>query len=54
MGFNKDKKKKLTELLAKRRAAATGVGTSTPITPPTYATSAPNTTEPALADRQKG
>jgi len=54
MGFNKDKKKKLAELLAKRRAAPAGVGTSTPITPPTSATSAPITTEPAPIDRQKG
>jgi len=41
MGFSKDKKKKLADLLAKRRAAAAGVGTSTPGTPPTSATSAP-------------
>ena len=33
MGFNKDKKKKLADLLAKRRMAAAGVGTSTPIAP---------------------
>jgi len=54
MGFKKDKKKKLVELLAKRRAAAAGVGTSTPRSPPNSATSAPNTTEPASVDRQKG
>jgi len=30
MGFNKDKKKKLANLLAKRRAAAAGVGTVEP------------------------
>ena len=54
MGFNKDKKKKLAELLAKHRAAAAGVGTSMPITPPTFATSAPNTTESALSIDRKG
>jgi len=52
MGFNKDKKKKLADLLAKRRAAAAGVGTS-PRVSPTSATSAP--IEPApVDDRQKG
>jgi len=50
MGFNKDKKKKLADLLAKRKAAAIGVGTSTPRTPPTSATSAPNTNVPAPVD----
>jgi len=55
MGFNKNKKKKLADLLAKRRAATAGVGTSTPIAPPSSATSAPYPIEPAPAvDRQKG
>ena len=55
MGFNKDKKKKLVDLLAKRRAAAAGVCTSTPTSPPPSATFAPNTTEPThVDDRQKG
>ena len=55
MSFNKDKKKKLANLLAKRRTAAAGVGTSTPRTPPTSATSALNTNVPApVDDRQKG
>jgi len=55
MGFNKDKKKKLVELLVKRKAVAAGVGTSSPKTPPPSATSALNTTEPAPVDnRQKG
>jgi len=31
MGFNKDKKKKLADLLAKQRAAAAGAGPSTPL-----------------------
>jgi len=54
MGFNKDKKKKLVDLLAKRRALAVGVGTSTPRTPPTSATFAPHTIELAPDDdRQK-
>jgi len=34
MAFNKDKKKKLAALLAKCRAPAAGVGTSTPTNPP--------------------
>ena len=54
MGFNKDKRKKLGELLAKRRAVTAGVGTSTPRSPPNSATSAPNTTKPAPVDGQKG
>jgi len=55
MGFSKDKKKKLVDLFAKRRAVAAGVGTSTPRTLPTSATSAPQTIEPApVDDRQKG
>ena len=55
IGFNKDKKKKLPDLLAKRRAAAAGVGTSIPRAPPTSPTSAPHTIEPApVDDRQKG
>jgi len=55
MGFSKDKRKKLADLLAKRRVAAAGVGTSTPRTPPTSATSAPQTIEPAPVDnKQKG
>jgi len=55
MGFNKDKKKKLVELLAKRKTAAAGVGTSSLTTPPPSAISAPNTTKPAPVDnRQKG
>jgi len=55
MGFNKDKKKKLADLLAKRRAIAAGVGTSTPTTPQPSFSSAPNTTEAAAVDdRQKG
>jgi len=55
MGFNKDKKKKLAYLLAKRRAAAAGVGTSTPRAPSISATFAPHPIEPAPADdRQKG
>jgi len=44
MTLNKEKKKKLADLLAKRRAAAAGVGTSTP---PPSATSTPNSSEPA-------
>jgi len=32
-GFNKDKKKKPADLLAKRKAAATGANLSTPLTP---------------------
>jgi len=54
MGFNKDKRKKLGELLAKRRAVTAGVGTSTPRSPPNSVTSAPKTTEPAPVDWQKG
>ena len=51
MGFNKDRKKKLAELLAKCRAAAAGMGTSTLRSPLNSVTSAPNTTEPAPVDR---
>jgi len=55
MGFNKYKKKKLADLLAKRRAADAGVGTSMPIAPSTSTTSAPHPNEPTLiVDRQKG
>jgi len=55
MGFNKYKKKKLADLLAKCRVATAGVGTSTPGVPPTLTTSAPHPTEPApVDDRQKG
>jgi len=55
MGFNKDKKKKLADLLAKRRAAATGVGTSTPIAPPNSATSTPHqSNQPLLLIGKKG
>jgi len=55
MGFNKDKKKKLVDLLAKHRAAVVEVGTSTSGVPPTLTTSAPHPTEPApVDDRQRG
>jgi len=55
MGFNKDKKKKLADLLAKRRAAAVGEGMSTPIAPSTSATPAPHPTEPGpVVDRPEG
>jgi len=55
MGFNKDKKKKLADLLAKCRAAAAEVGTSTPRAPPTSATSTPYLIELApIDDMQKG
>jgi len=40
MGFNNDKKKKLADLLAKRKAAAAKEGTPTPIAPSTSATPA--------------
>ena len=49
MSFNNDKKKKLADLLAKRRAAAVGEGTSTPVAPSTSATSAPQPINPAPA-----
>jgi len=55
MGFNKDKKKKLADLLAKRRAAAAGVGTSTPGDPAPLTTFVPHPNEPTpVDDRQKG
>jgi len=55
MGFNKDKKKKLADLLAKRKAAAAGAGPSMPVAPSTSTTPAPHPTEPAPAvDRQAG
>ena len=55
MTLNTERKKKLADLLAKRRAAAAGVGTSTPTNPPSSATSSPNTSEPAPIDnREKG
>ena len=55
MGFNKDKKKKLVDLLAKRRAAVVGEGTSTPVTPSTSVTSAPQPINPApTVDGHKG
>jgi len=41
MGFNNDNKKKLSDLLAKRRAAAVGAGPSTPIALKTSATPVP-------------
>ena len=42
-------------MLAKRRAATVGAGTSTPANPPSSATSTPNASEPAPVDnRQKG
>jgi len=47
--LNEEKKKKLVELLAKRRVA-TGVGTSTPTNPPPLATSAPNSSVPTPVD----
>jgi len=47
MGLNKDKRKKLADLLAKRRAAAARAGTSTPTTPSTLATPAPQPIDPA-------
>jgi len=54
-GFNKDKKKKLADLLAKRRAAAVGEGTSTPIAPSASATPFPQPIGPTLVvDGQRG
>jgi len=49
MGFKKDKKKKLADLLAKRRVAAAREGTSTPIAPSISATPAPQLIDPAPA-----
>jgi len=55
MGFNKDKKKKLDDLLAKRRAAAAEMGMSTPIAPSTSTTPSPQPIDPAPAvDGQRG
>ena len=55
MTHNEEKKNKLVELLAKRRAVAVGVGTSTPANPPPPATSGPNSFEQAPGDnRLKG
>jgi len=52
MALNEEKKKKLAELLAKRRAVAVSVGTSNP---PPPATSAPNSSKPTPVDnRLKG
>jgi len=48
MGFNKDKKKKLADLLAKRRAAATGETLSTPLTPSSSAAPTSQPTNSAL------
>jgi len=48
MGFNKDKKKKLAELLAKQRAAATGASLSTPLAPSSSAAPASQPTNLAL------
>jgi len=48
MGFNKDKKKKLPDLLAKRRAAATEASPSTPLTPSSSAAPAFHPTNPTL------
>jgi len=54
MGFSKDNKKKLADLLAKRRATDAGVSTSTPETPRTSTTFAPQTIVPTpVCDRQK-
>jgi len=46
MGFNNDKKKKLVDLLAKRRAAGTGTSLSTPLTPSTLVAAAFQPTNP--------
>ena len=55
MGLNKDKKKKLAEVLAKRRAFVAGVGTSSPATSPPSATSAPiQLNQPLLTTGRKG
>jgi len=55
MGLNNDKKKKLADLLAKRKATAVGEGTSTPIAPSTSPNPAPHPTEQAPAvDRPEG
>jgi len=49
IGFNKDKKKKLADLLAKRRAAAAGANPSTPLTHSSSAAPASHPTNPAPA-----
>jgi len=54
MAFNNDKKKKLADLLAKRRAAAAGEGSSTPIAPSTSTTSALQPINPAPAAIELG
>jgi len=54
MVLKEGKKKKLVELLAKRRAVVAGVGTSTLATPPSSTTSAPNSYEPTPVDKRKG
>jgi len=46
MGFNKDKKKKLADLLAKQRAAATGASLSMPLAPSSSAVPASQPTNP--------
>jgi len=54
MTLNAERKKILVDLLAIHRVVAAGEGTSTPTNPPPFATSAPNTSEPAPVDnRQK-
>jgi len=55
MGFSNDKKKKLADLLAKRKAIAVREGTSMPIAPSTSTAPAPHPIEPAsAADRPGG
>jgi len=49
MGFNNDKKKKLADLLTKRRTVAASEGTPTPVAPSTSATSAPQPINPVPA-----
>jgi len=54
MTLNAERKKKLVDLLDKRRAAIVDVGTSTPTTLPSPATYALNSSAPAPVDKLKG
>jgi len=55
MGFSNDKKKKLIDLLAKRKATAIGKDTSMPIAPSTSVVPTPHPTEPAsVVDKLEG
>jgi len=54
MVLNEEKRNRLVELIARRLAALTGAGGSTPTGPLTVAVSAQDSPSPTLGDKNKG